>query len=205
MIPLALCSVLALTIIIERAIMLRRRKVVDERTRKVIEQYSGEESADGAIRTCESNGGPFSRVIEEVIRNRHLEHSQLVTAMESAGRTQVGRLERGLTLLEVIAGISPLIGLLGTVLGMVTVFNAITAEGIGDPQVLSDGISKALITTVAGLCVGIPALAFHGLLSRRVEELATEMHDRATSFATKLHSIHRGSPTARILPRSAAE
>ncbi|MDP7639362.1 MAG: MotA/TolQ/ExbB proton channel family protein, partial [Candidatus Hydrogenedentes bacterium] len=95
-------------------------------------------------------------------------------------------LERGLTLLEIVAGISPLIGLLGTVLGMVTVFDAITAEGIGNPQVLSNGISKALVTTVAGLCIAIPSLAFHSYFSRRVESLAMEMQDVAMGFITKV-------------------
>jgi biopolymer transport protein ExbB len=107
--------------------------------------------------------------------------------MEAVGRTQVGVLERGLTLLEIIAGTSPLLGLLGTVLGMVTVFNAITLQGIGNPQVLSKGISQALITTVAGLCVAIPALASHSWLARRVDDLADEMHHRAAGFLGKVH------------------
>ena len=109
--------------------------------------------------------------------------------MHAAGRTQVGTLERGLTVLEIITGISPLLGLLGTVLGMVTVFNAITAAGLGNPQVLSGGISKALVTTVAGLTVAIPALACHTWFSRRVDDLAVEMQDRATGFIAKLQSF----------------
>ena len=113
--------------------------------------------------------------------------AEILATMYATGRTQIGILERGLTLLEIIASISPLIGLLGTVLGMVTVFNAISAGGIGNPQVLSDGISKALITTVAGLSVAIPALGFHSWLSRRVDEFATEMQDRATGFIAKLY------------------
>jgi len=107
--------------------------------------------------------------------------------MRTAGRTQVDRLERGLTVLEIVAAVSPLIGLLGTVLGMVAVFNAITAEGLGNPQILSAGISQALVTTVAGLTVAIPALAFHSLLTKRVDMYAVEMQDRATTFIFKMH------------------
>ena len=99
----------------------------------------------------------------------------------------MGRLDRGLIVLEIVAGISPLIGLLGTVLGMVTVFDAIAVQGLGNAQVLSEGISKALVTTVGGLCVAIPALAFHSIFSRRVESLAVEMHDLATGFLSKLY------------------
>jgi biopolymer transport protein ExbB len=98
----------------------------------------------------------------------------------------VGQLERGLTVLEMVAGVSPLIGLLGTVLGMVTMFSAITAQGTSNPQVVSGGISEALITTVGGLAVAIPAVAAHALLSRRVEQYAIEMQERATSFLVLL-------------------
>lgn len=189
MIPIGICSVVALTIILERLFVLRRGRIIEENIRRVIENYSGEESADTASRVCASARSPFARIVEEVLRNRYLDHTRAFTALETAGRTQVGRLERGLTVLEIVAGISPLLGLLGTTLGMVTVFDAIASEGVGNPQVLSDGISKALITTVAGLCVAIPSLAFHSFLSRRVEDLATEMHDRAVNFATRLHAM----------------
>ena len=111
--------------------------------------------------------------------------------MHATGRSQVGTLERGLTLLEIIANVSPLLRLLGTVLGMVAVFDAITTEGLGNPQVLSEGISKALVTTVAGLCVAIPALACHSWFSRRVDDLATEMQDRATGLVAKLQGLRQ--------------
>ena len=189
MLPLALCSFLALTIIIERAFALRRHRVIEFRIVRALDEYQGERSAEMLTIVCQRSRGAFAKIIEEVIKARKLEHAQSIEIMHAVGRTQVGRLERGLTIIEIIAGISPLIGLLGTVLGMVTVFNAITAEGLGNPQVLADGISKALVTTVAGLCVAIPALAFHGIFSKRVEELATEMQDRATSFIVKLQSM----------------
>ena len=116
---------------------------------------------------------------------------QLLETMNSMGRRQLSYLERGLIVLEIIAGVSPLLGLLGTVLGIVTVFGAISMSGVGNPQVLSAGISKALITTVAGLTIAIPALACHGLLSRRADDLAAEMHERATSFIMKLHALQQ--------------
>jgi len=193
MLPLALCSLTAVTIILERLYALRRSAVFEGRVLHIMQQYAGETTADAALAACRQTPGPLARVIEEVIRTRHIEHAQAVEAVHATGRIQVASLERGLTLLEIIAGVSPLLGLLGTVLGMVTVFNAITAQGIGDPQVLSDGISKALVTTVAGLIIAIPSLAFHSWLSRRVDDYAMEMQNAAMRFVFKVRALPKRS------------
>lgn len=191
MIPLAICSVTALTIVIERALALRRDLIIDPRVVRMVNDYAGDASVEAAMATCRRAQGPFARIIEEVLKARHLPHSQALETMRATGRTQVGTLERGLTVLEIVAGISPLIGLLGTVLGMVTVFDAISARGVGNPQILSEGISKALVTTIAGLSIAIPSLAFHSWFSRRVEDLAVEMQDRATSFIVKVQALRQ--------------
>ena len=190
MIPLGLCSLIGLAIILERTFALRRRVVIAPEIEELVNQYNGHQSTDEALSQCRRAKGPFARIIEEIIGASRLDHVHMVETMHATGRTQIGTLERGLTVLEIIANISPLIGLLGTVLGMVTVFNAIAASGLGRPEILSDGISKALITTVAGLCVAIPALAFHSWLSRRVDDLATEMQDRATGFIARICETH---------------
>jgi biopolymer transport protein ExbB len=189
MIPIGACSFVAVTIIVERAVALRRANVIDERIVNMLHAYEGEEHTEAVYIACRRSAGAFARVIEETLRSRHLEHAQAIETMHAVGRTQIGRLERGLTLLEIIAGISPLLGLLGTVIGMVRVFDAITAQGLGNPQVLSGGISQALVTTVAGLIVAIPALAFHSLLSKRVDDLATQMQNHATGFIVKLQAL----------------
>ncbi len=186
MIVIGLCSLAGLTVVIERFFALRKGIVLDSQVLRLIEEYSERTSPENALNLCKSARGAMARIIEECIRSRHLEHGQVTEVMHATGRTQVGQLERGLTLLEIVAVVSPLLGLLGTVLGMITVFDAITAQGIGNPQVLSDGISKALITTVGGLCVAIPAAAFHSWFSRRIDDFATEMQERATVFIVKL-------------------
>ncbi|MBI4558382.1 MAG: MotA/TolQ/ExbB proton channel family protein [Candidatus Hydrogenedentes bacterium] len=191
MVPLALCSIAALTIIIERWLALRRDRILDSRLLRLLDEYDGDQSAEAAIMLCRRVGGPFSRILEEILKARHLDHTQVLETMHATGRTQIGVLERGLTLLEIIAGVSPLLGLLGTVLGLVNIFDAITTAGIGNAQALSDGIAKALITTIAGLTVAIPALAAHSWFSKRVDDLATEMQDRATGFIAKLYAIQR--------------
>ncbi|NIA15594.1 MAG: MotA/TolQ/ExbB proton channel family protein [Nitrospiraceae bacterium] len=186
--PIAVCSLVAATIIIERFIALRRSAVIEPCLQELVDDYPGEQGADAALALCRRSRASFARIVEQVILTRHLGHAQSIEAVHAAGRTQLSALERGLTLLEIIAGISPLLGLLGTVLGMVTVFNAITAQGIGDPQVLSSGISEALATTVAGLVVAIPSLAFHSLLSRRVDDLGAEMQNAATRLAYEVRA-----------------
>lgn len=188
MIPLGLCSFVALAIVLERALALRRDRVISAEIVRLLHAFGTENGAtpSHALAVCQRTPGAFARIAEELIQTRHLHHAQLLETMHAVGRTHVARLERGLTLLEIIAGISPLIGLLGTVLGMVTVFDAITSQGLGNPQVLAAGISKALVTTIAGLCVAIPTLAFHSIYSKRVDELAIEMQERATAFLAKL-------------------
>ena len=192
MIPLAGCSLVALTIVIERAVALRRATVIDRAVVRAVRGYGGEGSVEETLAACGPSSSALARIVEEVLRARRLDPIQLREAMYAAGRVQVGRLERGLTLLEIIAGVSPLIGLLGTVLGMLTVFNAITAHGIGDAQILSGGISKALITTIAGLCVAIPTLACHSWFSKRVDDLATELQGYATDLIARLDPAAAG-------------
>lgn len=188
MVPLGGCSLVAATIVIERALALRKDVVMEPHILRLVRDYNGEKSAESCVMSCRRSGRPLARVIEEVLHTRHLEHAQAVEAINATGRSQVAQLERGLTMLEIIGGVSPLLGLLGTVLGMVEVFSAITASGIGNPQVLSGGISKALITTVAGLFVAIPAVGFHSWFSRRVDDFATEMQNVSTQFSFRVRA-----------------
>lgn len=187
MFPLAACSLIALTIIIERSLALRRNNVIDPRAVEIIDAYK-DGTAEQLAYQLKRVPGAFARIIEEIIKVRHLDHAQAIESMQAVGRTQIHRLERGLTVLEIIGNVSPFLGLLGTVLGMVGVFNAISMQGVGNAQALSAGIAEALITTIAGLFIAIPAVAFYSIFSRRVEELAAEMQDRATAFIVRLQS-----------------
>ena len=191
MIPIALCSVAALAIIVERAIALRRATVINPAVLELVEELDDPGRADAVLLACRKAPGPFARLCEAVLEGRKREPAHLIETLNAAGRIQVGGLERGLTVLEIVAAITPLLGLLGTVLGMVTVFEAISMQGTGDPRVLSAGISKALVTTIAGLSVAIPSLAFHSWFSRRVEQYADEMHERAVGLLARLGAAPR--------------
>lgn len=192
MLPLGLCSLTALAIIIERLLALRRNTVIDPKVLRLLESCEGEPAMNAAMNVCQRCGGAFAHLVIEVFRSRNLDYEHGMENMRAAGRAQVVKLERGLTTLEIIGGVSPLLGLLGTALGMIDMFNAISAAGLGNPQILSDGIAKALVTTVSGLVVAIPAVAFHGLFSKRVEELAMEMQDQATSLLLQIHAQREG-------------
>jgi len=191
MFPIGIASLLAVTIVIERALALRRASVIDPRVLSIIDSYAGEASAETSLNACQEIPAPFARVIEDIIKTRNLDQGQILETMNLTGRSQVSVLERGLTVLEIIGNTGPLLGLLGTVLGMISMFNAVTLRGLGNPQVLSDGIAKALVTTVGGLCVAIPAVVFHSWYSRRVENFAAEMQDRATGFIFKLQALRK--------------
>jgi len=186
MVPLGVCSVATLTVVIERFFALRRTRSIPPAIVGLIDLYQGESSVEAAVQTCRHSRSSLARIVEEMLIARKQGYTHLVESLNATGRREVERLERGLLVLEVVAGISPLIGLLGTVLGMVSVFDAITAEGLGNAQVLSAGISKALVTTITGLVIGIPALAFHGYFSKCVDSIAIEMQELMTTFASKL-------------------
>jgi len=124
-----------------------------------------------------------------------------------AGRAAAAALERGLGLIEIVAATAPLLGLLGTVLGMVDVFDVISVEGVGDAQSFSVGIKKALYTTVAGLCIGIPALALFIHFSRKAERLAVEMEQVCFALLARIYAAESGRPQGArepVLTRNAA-
>lgn len=192
MIPLMVASVAALAIILERGWMLQRRHVLDKSLLEAMERCPEEMTPEQLGLLSKRSAAPLGRIVSEVLRVRHLDHAQAIECVNAVGRMALAQLERGLTLLEIIAGVSPLLGLFGTVLGMVDVFQAITAAGLGDPQILTGGIAKALITTVAGLAIAIPAVTFHSLYLRRVEEFGTELQNLATALLVRLQEAERG-------------
>jgi len=195
MVPLGICSIAALAIIIERAWALRRGRVFHPHVLELAARTEALPLGE-ALAVCKRSPGAFARVMETLLRAQHRGQTHILEEVNATGRAQLSRLERGLVLLEIIAGIAPLLGLLGTVLGMVIVFEAISAEGLGDPQVLADGISRALVTTVAGLGVAIPALAFHSWFAKRVDDYADEMHEYAVGYLARMTDGRAPRPAA---------
>ncbi len=193
MIPLAICSIVALAIIIEKAYALRSRRVIPPAIARLVQKMRGPEDVAPSIAACERNDTPFARVINAGLSNRILPRAENVELIQAAARQEVGSLERGLLMLEIITGISPLLGLLGTVVGIFHVFNMIVERGVGDASTLSGGISEALVTTIFGLFIAIPSLVAHSYYSKRVDEHMLEMERHANIL---IHKLYSGSETA---------
>ena len=187
MMPIIGCSVLALAIVIERLWTLQRHRVLpDDLTRQVWEWVSRNELNHQHIQALQE-GSPLGRLLAAGLANRNREREVMKESIEDTGRHVVHELERYLNLLGTIAAVSPLLGLLGTVTGMVKIFAAISTSGaVGDPSVLAGGISEALITTVAGLAVAIPTLVAYRYLRDRVDGLVVAMEKEAITLVEAL-------------------
>ena len=188
---LAFSSIIALAIIIERFWALRRKRILVPQIVDVIEQIRTPEDFALARSVSVKYPGPFSAIVLTCIDNRDLPVEELRALIEDEGRQQVRYLTRWLTGLETVAGVAPLLGLLGTVLGMIKVFNIIEQLGVGQAKALSGGISEALITTAAGLIIGIPALIFYNLLSARAENLILDIERHVLALLNKIIRLHK--------------
>lgn len=191
MVPLFICSVLGLAIIVERFWFLRRGRIMPRKVIDLLNRFSAEKDIDMLYTSCKYLSAPLTVLVREALNLRNEPKETILEHIQFVGRAQMSVMERGLTLLQVIAVVSPLLGLLGTVLGMVDIFNAVTRGGLGNPQMLAQGISKALITTVVGLIIAIPSLVAYHLYTRRVEELGMELQDLLLSFITKLKNLKK--------------
>lgn len=182
-----LCSVISVAIVIERTWTLKRSAVTPFGLMDQVEKLLDEEELDPAKVAEIRRSSPLGRILAAGMVNIEQHRVVMKEAIEEAGRHVIHELERYLNTLGTIAVITPLLGLLGTVIGMIDVFAAITTAGVGNPTVLAGGISKALITTAAGLSVGIPSLMFHRFFRGRVEELAVDMEQDALRFLEFVH------------------
>lgn len=187
MLPLLVASVLALAIILERAWALRRAKVAPRTLLGDVwrELQAGELNAD-RIRLLQ-NGSPLGALLAAGLINARHGREQTKEAIEDAATPIVHELERYLTLLGTLAMISPLLGLLGTVVGIIDAFLVVTAGGISDPTALAGGISKALVTTAGGLVVAIPAMIMHRYYLRHIQTLIVDMEQQAVKLVDMLH------------------
>jgi len=175
MVPILACSVIALALVAERLWTLRRKYVIPPDLLSQVRQILQHRQITPDKVRLVSDSSPLGRILAVGLANRHRDREAMKEAIEETGRHVVHELGRYLNMLGTIAAITPLLGLLGTVIGMIKVFAAITTVGVGDPTVLAGGISEALITTAAGLTVGIPALMFHRFFRARVTELTVNM------------------------------
>ena len=187
MLPIIACSVVALAIVIERFWSLKRSRVIPRQLVAQIWQLAQQNQlTDERIRQLRA-GSPLGRVLASGLINRDHSREVMKEGIEETGRHVAHELERYLNTLGTIAAITPLLGLLGTVIGMITVFSVITDVGVGNPGQLAGGISEALITTAAGISVAVPTLIFHRYFRGRVDELVVIMEQEAIKLVEVMH------------------
>ena len=179
MVPIILCSVIAAAIIAERLWTLQRKRVLPQDLAEKVWHWAKNKQLDEQHLQALRQSSPLGEVLATGLRNRNQPRDVMKESIEDSGRHVVHDLEQYLIPLGTIAAVTPLLGLLGTVIGMVKVFAAITTHGVGNPAVLAGGISEALITTAAGLSVAIPALIGFRYLRRRIDSLVIQMEKEA--------------------------
>jgi len=179
---LGLTSVVALTFIIERGLMLRWHKVVPPQIEKAVETCQAADDIATLRRACEKNASPLGRLLLRAADHLNWPKADNVDALQTQARHEIVRLERGLVVLEIIVGIAPLLGLVGTIIGMMTVFGDIGQAGLNDAAKLAQGIALILRATLAGLLIAIPALIFWSYYTKKVEMLAVEMETICDEF-----------------------
>jgi len=185
MIPLIVCSILVLAIIIEKFVSMsaveRKANKFIERVREVLKSNE-ERKIDKVLALCEMTSSPPARILQAGIKKRNRGREEVKEAVIDAGSLEVPYLGRYLRILGTIVTISPLLGLLGTVRGMIRAFNVIALEGIGQPGALAGGISEALYTTAFGLSIAIPALVFYNYFTHRTDKLVRKLESFSGEF-----------------------
>ncbi|RMH61253.1 MAG: MotA/TolQ/ExbB proton channel family protein [Zetaproteobacteria bacterium] len=179
-------SIVTITVIIERALSLRRSEVIPLDDIRVMEAAVRNGDVERALQVCRQRDSAMGRILTVALENTGVKRSVMKEILEEAGRQEVAKMERFIGTLGLIAAMAPLLGLLGTVVGMIEVFQQISLVGVGKADALAGGISKALNTTAAGLTVAIPALIAHRFFEAKVDRLVIEIEQHALRFVELL-------------------
>lgn len=179
---LGLTSLVGLTFIVERGLALRWSKVLPPEIEDAVESCQTREEINMLRGVCRKHPSALSRLLTLAADHLDWPHEENVDALQTRARHEVVKLERGLVVLEVIVGIAPLLGLVGTIVGMMTAFKEIGPAGVTDAAKLAQGIATILKTTLVGLLIAIPSLIFWSYYTKKVEMLAVEMETLCDEF-----------------------
>jgi biopolymer transport protein ExbB len=193
MIPLGLCSLVGLAIVIEKLFTLRRARVLIPEVVAVVDGLATPDDVPLVLSICEKHNGPLPNIVRTALENRHLPRDEMKEVILDQGRQEIRTLERGLVALETVTTISPLLGLFGTVLGIFKVFAVISRMGVGQATALAGGINEALITTIVGLAIAIPAAVAFNYFATRAENLVLDIEKHTTALMRKMSSFQMNS------------
>jgi len=197
MIPIALASLVGLTVIIERFLVLRKSRIIFPEITGAVNSMDASDDFSMLESICERHPGPFATIVLAGLSHADNDWIIIRDVLQESGRQEATRLTRRLGILETVAAVSPLLGLLGTVLGMIRVFATISSAGLGSPEVLSTGISEAMVTTAAGLIIGIPALVAYNWLNGRADRIIFELEFNSTRVLDILRRRQQRSGVSR--------
>ena len=192
--PILACSVVAMAIVLERLWSLRRRRVMPPGLMNQVWKWQRDQALTPERIQTLAQGSPLGRLLSAGLVNRFHSREVMKEALNDVGRQVVADLELYLNTLGTIASVSPLLGLLGTVFGMIDIFTVIIDAGVGNPGILAGGISEALITTAAGLMVAIPSLMFHRYFNGLVNRYALDMEEEALNLVEVIKGEREALP-----------
>ncbi len=197
---LILTSMIGLAFVIERGLALRWRRVVPPAVEAAVESCQTAGDVPMLRRVCQQNSSPISRLL--LLASDHLDwpKAEAVDGLQTRARHEIAKLERGLVVLEIIVGIAPLLGLVGTILGMMTAFGNVSKAGAVDAAELAKGIALILRATLFGLLIAIPALIFWSYYSKKVESIAVEMETICDEFVRRQYREELQNPAKEIGP-----
>ena len=197
MIPLALCSLVSMTIVLLRLVALRRESVLPRVVENEIERFQAGGSAEQLARLVGDDPAALSTLTRIALGHLGVPRMENTEAVQTAARREIMRLEGGLPVLELIVGISPLLGLLGAISGLVNVFSGLgKGQSAGDTAGVALGIAEALNTTIFGLTIAIPTLIAYTFFAKRVEAMSVEMESLMADLLSKCYHQRAGRPVA---------
>ncbi|HYE96063.1 MAG TPA: MotA/TolQ/ExbB proton channel family protein [Rubricoccaceae bacterium] len=198
MIPILLLSLLAVYVLAERLLALRRAHSDPDRLMRTVRDYVQSGDLSGAVGYCRAEDTPASRIIQSGLERVGRPIAEIREAVQAAGRQEAFRLEKHMDLLASAAALAPMLGFLGTVTGLIQAFQAIQyVQGSVSPALLANGMWEAMITTAAGLTVGIPAMFAYNFLFNRIRRTINDLERTATDFVDLLQTPARASEPVR--------
>jgi biopolymer transport protein ExbB len=194
MLPIIFCSIVALAIVVERLWTLNPNKVAPPHLLSTLWQQIKDGELDAERLKTLRQSSPLGKILAAGLANSRHGRDVMKESIAEAASHVIHELERYITTLGTIAAVSPLLGLLGTVVGMIKVFNEIMVQGTGNAAVLAGGISEALITTAAGLSVAIGAVVMHRYFIRRIDDIVVGLEQETLKLVDALHGAKRVDP-----------
>lgn len=188
MIPLGISSLVAVAVFIERFFALRLNRIIVPEVSEAVATLSASQDYSVAYAILDRNPGPFATIIRSGLDHANDDWLIVRDVLQETGRQEAVRIVRNLSALEIVAAVAPLLGLLGTVTGMIRVFATISTLGLSNPEHLSSGISEAMVTTAAGLIIGIPSLVAYYWLQGRADQIIFELERYSSQVLDILRS-----------------